>query len=134
MDTNLILTEFDNLTCGSYFQMIKAYVPYIDKEHQKIIAIFIRLMELIQTMDFYKTAKCLPDKSAREPSDIMKDIKRYCPKKDCEILETISNLGNISEAMKVYENMNKNSADGVFAFLSPKQQELYNNYKKMLDV
>lgn len=134
MDTNLILTEFDNLTCGSYFQMIKAYVPYIDKEHQKIIAIFIRLMELIQTMDFYKTAKCLPDKSAREPADIMKDIKRYCPKKDCEILETISNLGNISEAMKVYENINKNSTDGVFAFLSPKQQELYNRYKKMLDV
>lgn len=134
MDTDLILTEFDTITCGSYFQMIKAYLPYIDRDHQKMVAIFIRLMELIQTMDFYKTARTLPHKNKSESSDILNDIKKYCPRKDCEILETISNLGNISEIMKVYESMNQKTDDGIANFLSPKQRELYENYKKMLNI
>ena len=50
----LPLTEFDIATCGTYFQMIKAYLPYTSGEQQKMFALFIRLAELMQTLEFYK--------------------------------------------------------------------------------
>ena len=47
---NLPLTEFDLATSGTYMQMIKAYIPFIDLKEQKFISIAIRIAELIQTI------------------------------------------------------------------------------------
>lgn len=50
---NLPLTEFDLATSGTYMQMIKAYIPFIDLKEQKFISIAIRIAELIQTINFF---------------------------------------------------------------------------------
>ena len=137
----LPLTEFDIATCGSYFQMIKAYLPYTSGEQQKMFAIFIRLAELMQTLEFYKNMPC-PSPLARvhhDPEHIAKDIKRFCPKKDCEILNMMSNFKNMNEifsvcnAMNSQENSNSNTSYMLKNFLSPKQQQLYEQYSRMLN-
>ena len=137
----LPLTEFDIATCGSYFQMIKAYLPYTSGEQQKMFAIFIRLAELMQTLEFYKNMPC-PSPLARahhDPEHIAKDIKRFCPKKDCEILNMMSNFKNMNEifnvcnAMNSQENSNSNTSDMLKNFLSPKQQQLYEQYSRILN-
>ena len=51
---NLPLTEFDLATSGTYMQMIKAYIPFIDLKEQRLISIAIRIAELIQTINFFK--------------------------------------------------------------------------------
>ena len=43
---NLPLTEFDLATSGTYMQMIKAYIPFIDLKEQRLISIAIRIAEL----------------------------------------------------------------------------------------
>lgn len=109
----LPLTEFDIATCGTYFQMIKAYLPYTSGEQQKMFALFIRLAELMQTLEFYKNMPC-PSPLARAHHDtehIVNDIKRFCPKKDCEIFNMMSNFNNMNEIFSIY------NADGVKFFL-----------------
>ncbi len=139
---NLPLTEFDIATCGTYFQMIKAYLPYTDKQQQKMLAIFIRLAELIQTLEFYKD---MPDdcplcRNNRDTQHIINEIKRYCPKKDCEIFEMMSNLGSMNEIFNIYNAMNDTehkdnpNSDILKNFLSPQQQQMYEQYSRMLDL
>lgn len=138
----LCLTEFDVATCDSYLQMLKAYIPYTDTKQQYIIAVFVRLAELMQTIDFFKNMPC-QSPLCREKHDvehIIRDIKSYCPKKDAEILDMISQLGNFNDMFKVYSAMNSAKENGSSAgsdvirnFLNSDQQKKYEEYKKMLD-
>lgn len=139
---SLPLTEFDIATCGTYFQMIKAYLPYTDMNQQKMLAIFIRLAELMQTLEFYKDMSCNSplSRSNKDTKHIFDEIKRYCPKKDCEIFEMMSNLGNMNEIFNIYNAMNNPDNSGspgndmLKNFLSPHQQQMYEQYSRMLDL
>ena len=93
---NLPLTEFDLATSGTYMQMIKAYIPFIDLKEQKFISIAIRIAELIQTINFFKNMS-EPSPLFRANHDrehIIKEIRRFCPGKDFEILDMLSNYSN----------------------------------------
>lgn len=139
---SLPLTEFDIATCGTYFQMIKAYLPYIDGQQQQMLAIFIRLAELMQTLEFYRNMPCDSPlcRKNKEHNHIIDEIKRYCPKKDMEIFEMMSNLGSMNEIFNIYNAMNNgkhkdgSDTDMLKNFLSPKQQQLYEQYSRMLDL
>ena len=81
---NLPLTEFDLATSGTYMQMIKAYIPFIDLKEQKFISIAIRIAELIQTINFFKNMS-EPSPLFRANHDrehIIKEIRRFCPGKE----------------------------------------------------
>ncbi len=139
---SLPLTEFDIATCGTYFQMIKAYLPYIDGQQQQMLAIFIRLAELMQTLEFYRNMPCASPlcRKNKDHNRIIDEIKRYCPKKDMEIFEMMSNLGSMNEIFNIYNAMNNGEhkdgpdTDMLKNFLSPKQQQLYEQYSRMLDL
>ena len=136
------LTEFDVATCSSYLQMMKAYIPYTDVKQQYIMAVFIRLAELMQTIDFYRNMSC-PSPLCRKEHDMehmLKDIGSYCFGKDSEILDTLSQFDSFSEMFKMYNAMNSakegssaNGSDIIGNFLNPEQQKKYESYKKMLD-
>lgn len=135
----LQLTDFDCLTCGSYLQILKAYIPFVPANMQSSLAVFIRMIELIWTMDFYKKGPPLTmQKQTTDLKDILKEIRPCCPGKDLEILETFSNLGNINEIMNLYNTVSNadNAAENPItsALLSPKQKELYEKYKKSLNI
>lgn len=115
------LTEFDIATCGTGFQFIKAYLPYVDSSQQRMLAIFIRMAELMQTIDFYKD---LPSpsplsRSRHNPESIMAEMKQYCSPKECEIFSLLSNFENINEMMKLYSAVSSVSSSD--ALNSPDQ-------------
>lgn len=119
------LTEFDIATCGTYFQMIKAYIPYVDCKMQRMLALFIRIWELMKTLEFYDNLSNSPlSRSCNDWDHIIDEIKVFCPSKDCEILKSISMYQKFSQM---------NSSNPITSFMSPEQQVQYNNYKKMLD-
>ena len=70
---------------------------------------------------------------------IVNDIKRFCPKKDCEIFNMMSNFSNMNEIFNIYNAMNSGpqapdkSSDMLKNFLSPKQQQMYEQYSRMLN-
>lgn len=98
------LTEFDIATCGTGFQLIKAYLPYIDGSEQRLLAIFIRMAELMKTIEFYRDMPCPSplSRSVHSPEHIAAEIKDYCSPKDGGILSLMANYQNINEMMKMY--------------------------------
>lgn len=135
-----LLTEFDVATLSHEMQMLKSFIPFMDMPQQKSMAMFIRVFELIKTMDFYNN---MPDPSPlhrknHDKKDVFEEIKQYCPKKDREIFEMMSNMDNITEYYNMFQAMNsapeeKKQSDVLKNFLSPKQQEMYESYQKILN-
>ncbi len=114
------LTEFDIATCGTGFQFIKAYLPYVDSSQQRMLAIFIRMAELMQTIDFYKD---LPSpsplsRSNHKPESIAAEMRQYCSPKECEIFSLLSNFENINEMMKLYSAVSSASPSDAFSGLN----------------
>ena len=127
---NLPLTEFDLATSGTYMQMIKAYIPFIA----------IRIAELIQTINFFKNMS-EPSPLFRANHDrehIIKEIRRFCPGEDFEILDMLSNYSNMSNIISAFQATNEakesdNNGEVFKKFLSKDQQKLYESYKKILN-
>ncbi len=137
----LLLTEFDIATSGNEIQMLKAFIPFVEPAHQKSLALCIRMMEFMKTMDFYNhmTYPCPLSRSSRDKKDILNEIKKFCPKKDMEILEMMSNMDKITEYIKMYEAMSapkseNKQTDVLKNFLSPEQQKMFETYENMLNL
>ena len=137
----LLLTEFDIATSGIEIQMLKAFVPFAEPAQQKNLALCIRMMEFMKTMDFYNnmTSPCPLSRSSRDKKDIFNEIKKFCPKKDMEIFEMMANMDNISEYLKMYEAMSSpksenKQTDILKNFLSPEQQKMFESYENMLNL
>lgn len=107
------LTEFDIATCGTGFQFIKAYLPFVDSSQQRALAIFIRIAELMQTIDFYKDLPCPSplSRSRHTPDCIAAELSQYCSPKECEIFNLLANFENINEMMKLYSAMSSAAPD-----------------------
>ena len=137
---NLLLTEFDVATLSYEMQMLKAFVPYMETTQQKSLALFIRIFELIKTLDFYNNvSEPSPlHRKTHDKKEIFEEIKHFCPKKDREIFEMLSNMDNITEYYNMFNAMNssqENKQSDIFKnFLSPKQQEMYESYQKILNL
>ena len=136
----LLLTEFDVATLSNETQMLKTFIPFMDMPQQKSFALFIRVFELIRTMDFYNN---MPSPSplhrrSHDKKDIFAEIKNFCPKKDREIFEMMSKMDNITEYYNMFQSINSPADDNKQSnilknFLSPKQQEMYESYQKILN-
>ena len=131
------LTEFDLATSGTYLQMLKAFIPFAGVKEQKMIAIAIRVIELINTINFFKNIT-EPSPLFRGNHDmeyILKEIKKYCPQKDLEILNMISNFSNMGDLMNTFQNAGDTGGENeIFKnFLSPDQIKLYESYQKILN-
>lgn len=137
----LLLTDFDESTLSDELQMLKSFLPFVEMPQQKSLALFIRIYELLCTLDFYNNAPSPSPlyRKNHDKKDIFREIKNYCPKKDMEIFEMISNMDNISEFYNMFQAMGqgpgeKKQSDMIKNFLSPKQQELYEYYSNSLNL
>lgn len=48
---------FDTLYTSNHIQMLKIFLPYLDSNLQKYLAIYIKYSELQYTLSFYKKRK-----------------------------------------------------------------------------
>lgn len=133
----LPLTEFDLATSGTYLQMLKAFIPFVGLKEQKMFSIAIRVIELVSTINFFKnlTEPSPLFRGNHDKDYILKEIKRFCPQKDLEILNMITNFSNVSDLMNTFQNVSDTSVESdLFKnFLSPDQQKLYESYQKILN-
>lgn len=103
----------------------------------------IRIVELIQTINFFKnmTDPSPFTRSNHEKDNILKELRKFCPSKDLEILDMLSNYENMSKIMSVMKETDSSTdtsnPDGnamLKHFLNKEQQEKYEEYKKLLNV
>ena len=137
---SLLLTEFDIATTSNEIQMLKAFVPFVEPKHQKTLAICIRMMEFMRTMDFYNhiTDPWPLCRNSKDKKEIFAEIKKFCPNQNMEIFEMMANMDNISEYLKMYEAMtapkeDQKKTDVLKNFLTPEQQKMFESYESMLN-
>ena len=60
------MTPFDELVTSPQLQVIKLLLPYAPVSQQRILAAFIKLFELRQTILFFNGFRHMPERTARE--------------------------------------------------------------------
>ena len=136
---SLLLTEFDIATTSNEIQMLKAFVPFVEPKFQKPLAICIRMLEFIKTMDFYShISDPWPlTRKSKDKKEIFAEIKKFCPNQNMEIFEMMANMDNITEYLKMYEAMTNPKEDKknnvLKNFLTPEQQKMFESYESMLN-
>lgn len=110
----IALTDFDIITTGTSMQMLKAYIPYLEFEEQRIIALIIRFVEMNKTMEYFKNCE-IPGplhKCSHDKENMMRDVMCYCSPQERNIvgaMDMFSNMSNMSEMFNSMSNMSNMS-------------------------
>ena len=112
-NTEAILA-FDTLYTTNHMKILKLLIPYLETEYQKKIAVFIKLQELMFTLNFfrqYSASLYSPDFKQGKKMDLNTLIPLlipYCNEAEKNIISQFSqiqNMMNMMEQMQVYMPM-----------------------------
>ena len=120
------ILAFDTLYTTNHMKILKLLIPYLESEHQKKLAVFIKWQELMFTLNFFKQYSASlysPDFKQSKKLDLNNLISLltpYCNESEKAIISQFSqmqNMMNMMEQMKVYlpmiqQLMSSMSGDG----------------------
>lgn len=140
------ITPFDNMVTSSELQMMKLFLPYTPGSMQQFLAVFVKFLELQETIRFFGeinsgSKRHAFHKSASSPLDMLDDIKPYMEEKDCETIDSLLNMMNMMEMVSAFQTMGGTQAgnasegfnpmDMVKGMLTPEQQDMFEMYNTM---
>nr|WP_317379894.1 hypothetical protein [uncultured Faecalimonas sp.] len=152
------MTPFDTLISTPGLRMMKLMIPYLPPSNQRMIAVYVKFMELQQTFSFFRDFRsdlhsCAFEKEVSSPSDILEELRPFLRKSDCEMIDQIQNMLNAMEMAASFQKMasetspkqscsdsSSGSASSPPAFdlsallqgmLSPEQQKLFETYRDL---
>lgn len=117
----LFITEFDLKTTNGSTQMIKALIPFFAPREQQMLAMIVRIQELIMTVRYFENVSHIRQQNNIKFSfnkDLFDHIKRYCTPESQRMIDNILQFMNISELMKVmnvFEEENTGGGMGIFS-------------------
>lgn len=131
-----IVTPFDQLTSSANLRMMKLMIPYVAPESQRFLAVYIRFMELQNTIRFFEHfGNGLHTQNfgnrVTSPMEIFQEIAPYMPSGFSETFEQISNMLNMMEMMQTFQNADADPVESVKQMFSPEQQEMFDMYSSM---
>lgn len=112
-NTEAILA-FDTLYTTNHMKILKLLIPYLETEYQKKLAVFIKLQELMFTLNFfrqYSASLYSPDFKQGKKMDLntlIPLLTPYCNEAEKNIISQFSqiqNMMNMMEQMQVYMPM-----------------------------
>ena len=153
---NEFVLEFDDMTTTDRIRMLKAALPYVDIGMQRYMAIYIKFLELMYTISYFRNepqkfsahfTKC----KSSDPREIMNGLKKYCSKNEQASMEQMLQMMQAFEMYKKYSAimqplaaMNASSDDGptqssgdsdplasLMGMLSPEQKQMFEMFREM---
>lgn len=118
---HLFITEFDLKTTKGSTQMIKALIPFFSPREQQMLAMIVRIQELIMTVRYFENISHIQQQDDIKFSfnkELFDHIKRYCTPENQRMIDNIMQFMNISELMKVmnlFEGENTGEGMGNFS-------------------
>lgn len=87
-----MLTALDQVANRNHLQLIKAFLPYVQPQRQKMLSVCIKMMELQNILRFYDHGECCVSAcglsgEAPEALDILADIRSYCEAGEQQIID-----------------------------------------------
>lgn len=102
--SQLLITEFDLKTTNGSTQMIKALIPFFSPREQQMLAMIVRIQELIMTVRYFEKISYIQQQSNIKFSfnkDLFDHIKCYCTPENQKMIDSILQFMNISELMNM---------------------------------
>ena len=142
------LTPFDQMISSQNTQILKALLPYMPSDTQKLIAIVVKFSELQYTLNLFQNWSELVqiqnfEKHKTSPLDIIHEIHPYLPQDASTMLDHFSNMMNTMEMIKTFQTMSDtdDSSDSFFdpmsmmkTMLTPEQEDMFDTYQTMFTV
>ncbi len=136
------INPFDQLVQTDDLQMVKAAMPYINTRQQKPLLIFVKLLELrnslhLLTEDDERLSACSVDRDHASPLEMLQAIRNFCPPRQQESIDAILNFMNVYQFYNMYQSLTAGGSneDGAGSqveqlknMLSPEQRHVFETY------
>lgn len=143
-------TAFDAATQSHHLEIIKAAIPYINNSEQRVISVYVKASELIETATMFRR----PDTnigitaqgsgSSGSMMDMLNDIKAVCTAREQEAVNMFINFFNAYQMYRTYnqtfgdedsqsQTNSSNMFDNLKGMLTPEQQQMFDTYSTMLN-
>lgn len=148
-DNTPLMTPFDHMVSGHHLQMIKAAIPYVPKAQQRFIAVYVKYLELQNTIAFFnqeedQLSACSLGSNTGTFMDMLNDMKKYCAEDQREMFDSAINMMQMMQMYQTYQETMKqmnpngeensgggNPMDMLKALLPPEQQSMMETYSAM---
>lgn len=99
-----MLTALDQIANQNHLQLVKAVLPYVRPDGQKMLSVCIKMMELQNILQFYArgdycVSACAVPGEPPQLLDILADIRSYCEPGEQEMIDQCIQL---MSAMELY--------------------------------
>lgn len=128
------MTPFDCRIATQSLQLTKLLIPYLPRETQRIMAIYVKFMEFQNTWSSFRVFR----QQSHTTQDIFQELRPYMPPSACDSIDNLLNMMNMMEMMQSMQNTD--SGDGSdFGFapmqmmqgmLTPEQQGMFEIFNK----
>jgi len=144
----LQLTELDNLVSKNQLQMIKAAIPYISVNEQRLFSVFVKAKELMNTVSLCEESAdnsigiCSLETEETSPVDMMNAMKKYASEPERDFIDLVTNF---LEASNLYQSYVKDTEtpphpftpklsimDLLMNMLNPEQQSMFETYQMLM--
>ena len=105
-DMTEAILAFDTLYTTNHLKILKLLLPYLEQEHQKKLAIFIKWQELIYTLNFFKQYSASlysSDFKKHKKLDLnalLPFLMPYCNESEKNIISQFSQMQNMMHTME----------------------------------
>lgn len=109
MDKSTPITQFDLNTIGTSTQIMKSLIPYLDPPMQKMMAILIRIRELMLTIQYFSTVK-VKKITPHSNEELICQIKSFCSPEMVSSIDSMMSVLSMSEMMSMLSGMDINQS------------------------
>lgn len=135
------MTPFDCRIATQSLQLTKLLIPYLPRETQRIMAIYVKFMEFQNTWSSFHAFK----QKSHTTQDIFQELRPYMPPSACDSIDNIMNMMSMMEMMQSMQEMQDTNSETSSGFgfdpmqmmqgmLTPEQQGMFDMYNNMFSV
>lgn len=146
MDNNesVHAAALDKAVTSNNIQILKTAIPFVAAEKQKYVSIYVKYLELMNTISFFNSKSNYGlEESVSHPDlfELLNEIKPFLSRRDQELVDSFANMANIMKMYDSYKDMftsdaagdpQSNPFDTLKGMLSPEQQAMFDMYQNML--
>ena len=131
-EQTLKMTELDYLTAAPHLQMIKAALPYINIQEQRIFSLLVKIGELERTVQLFGKKEegelgicSLEEDAPASPLDMLNAMKPYGTEADQDFIDLIINFLQGSQLYQSYMD-SMDVPDQEIPRQEPRQEQVHN--------
>ena len=138
-EQTLKMTELDYLTAAPHLQMIKAALPYINIQEQRIFSLLVKIGELERTVQLFGRKEegelgicSLEEDAPASPLDMLNAMKPYGSEAEQDFIDLIINFLQGSQLYQSYMD-SMDAPDQEIPRQEPRQEQVHNQERSQND-